>query len=112
MAMRIAGAIVPHRGPTPRRSELYGQFQDGSGFGTRAQVPMLPARAQELHGPWQAVAQQTPWAQWPLAQTSSPTQGGISVWRPQNPFLQMKGDAHSGSAVHDDAHRVPLVLHL
>ena len=37
-----------------------GQFQDGSGFGTGMQTPAVPASAHDLHGPWQAVAQQTP----------------------------------------------------
>jgi hypothetical protein len=43
------------------------------------QTPTLPAMAQELHGPGQAVAQQKPCAQWPLAQMSSPVHGGVSV---------------------------------
>jgi hypothetical protein len=47
-----------------------GQFQVGSGLGTGRQVPIVPESRQELHGPAQAVAQQTPCWQKPLAHSS------------------------------------------
>jgi hypothetical protein len=75
------------------------------------QTPTLPGIAQELHGLAQAVAQQTPCAQKPLAHSAFTTQGGSPPGRRHVPFRQLPA-RQSGSAVHVVAQRVPLASHL
>ena len=76
----VAHSSLPAQG-CPGCLPPLGQLQDGSGSGTGLQRPPVPGRLQELHGPWQAIAQQTPCAQKPLAQMSLPVQG-VMQWLP------------------------------
>jgi hypothetical protein len=65
-----------------------GQLQLGSGFGTSVQTPRVPGSAQDLQGPTQAVAQQTPCAQKPLLQVSLLVHGVPGRGRWQDPSRQ------------------------
>jgi hypothetical protein len=88
-----------------------GQFQDGSGFGTGVQAPMVPGSAHELHGPSQGVAQQAPWAQTRVLHSSLIVQGTPSPPARQMPFMHFP-IAQSVSSTHADAQRVPVASHL
>jgi hypothetical protein len=74
-------------------AEDYPQVE-GSALGSGSQVPMVPGSAQDEHGAAQAVAQQTPWAQCPLAHSASVEQAAGSD-RPQLPLLQVEPSSHS-----------------
>jgi hypothetical protein len=62
------------------------------------QVPIVPGRLHDLHGPVQAVAQHTPWAQKPLLHSSLLPQGAPPPGRRHTPSWHTPNE-HSGSAV-------------
>jgi len=76
---------------------------------TFAQVPSCPGNAHDLQLPAQAVAQQRPCAQTPLAQSLPRWQTSPVGRLPQVPFRQTNPDAHWLSAV--QLVRQPLPLH-
>ena len=65
---------------------------------TATQLPALPAAAHDMHVPAQAVLQQTPCAQTPLAHSPPPPQTAPSGLRPHDPLPQTAGGAQSASA--------------
>ena len=77
-------------------------------FGTLVQAPTVPASAQDWQVPPQAVSQQTPCAQMPLAQ-SVPAAHVAPLGRfVQTPLMQMFGDTQSASAVQFVRQAAPL----
>lgn len=66
---------------------------------TGEQVPGDDALAQDMHAPAQAVRQQTPWAQKPVAQSEPSLQVAPGDLSPHDPATQTEGDAQSASAV-------------
>jgi hypothetical protein len=64
------------------------------------QVPRLPITAQDMQVPVQAVAQQTPSVQMPLAHSSLPPQALAIDLRPHETPLQTAGAAQSAFEVH------------
>ena len=75
------------------------------------QTPRVPGSAHELHGPWQGVAQQVPWAQMRVLHSSLIVQGTPSLPARQTPFMHVPM-AQSVSSTHVDAQRVPAASHL
>jgi hypothetical protein len=65
-------------------------------------VPVLPGSAHDLHVPAQAVLQQTPWTQTPLAHSMPSPHAAPSGLSPHEPALQTPGGAQSASAVQVD----------
>lgn len=88
-----------------------GQLQDGSGFGTGVQAPMVPGSAHELHGPAQGDAQQAPCAQMRVLHSSFTVQGIPSAPARQMRFMHFP-IAQSMSSVHVDAQRLVAASHL
>jgi hypothetical protein len=70
---------------------------------------MLPASTHELQGPAQAVLQQAPCAQCPLAQSASAVQAATGLW-PQLPLLHAAPFEQSSFFEQVALHAVPLAL--
>jgi hypothetical protein len=68
------------------------------------QVPTFPARAQDWQVPAQAVAQQTPWAQAPVAHSLFAAHVAPTDFLTQLPPMQKKVETQSVSAAHDVLH--------
>ena len=71
---------------------------------TGTQLPALPMTAHDMQVPAQAVLQQAPCAQIPLAHSLPAPQTAPSFFRPQDPPPQTAGGAQSASAVHVALH--------
>jgi hypothetical protein len=67
--------------------------------GTVEQLPIADGSAHVLHGPLQALSQQTPSTQNPLAQAAATLQAWPLLLVPQLPFWQVRGATHSASLV-------------
>jgi hypothetical protein len=76
--------------------------------GTLAQRPSCPGSAHDLHDPLQAVAQQRPWAHWPLAHWPPELQEAPSGRFPQSPITHTLPDVHCESLPQLVAQRLPL----
>ena len=68
--------------------------------GTGAQVPAVAASAQDRQVPVQAVRQQTPCAQMPVAHSVPSLQAPPGDLRPHEPLLHTEGDTQSASDAH------------
>jgi len=87
------------------------QVFEGSGapVGASAHAPMAPASAQDLHGPAQAVAQQTPCAQKPEPHSGATEHDDPFVFLPHELCAsQTLGATHAALLVHAEKQRVPL----
>jgi hypothetical protein len=69
---------------------------------TAVQVPTVPVRAHDRHVPEQVVAQQTPWAQTVLWHSLPNWQTAPFGFSPQDPALQVAGDAQSAAVAQVD----------
>lgn len=69
----------------------------GSPVGTGVQRPMLPLIAQETQGPVQALAQQTPCAQWPDWHSVGVEQNAPFGFAPHDPCTQLLPLAQAAS---------------
>jgi hypothetical protein len=83
-------------------SAVHWLFGSMPSAGTGLQVPGVPASAQDMQLPVQAVVQQTPWVQNPLWQSPAAAQLAPGGRRPHEPLLQTFGVAQSASAAHVD----------
>ena len=79
--------------------------------GTFLQVPSLPATAQDLHVPAQAVPQHLPCAQIVELHSASAPQLAPIGFLPQLPPTQVLGDTQSASVVHVVRHDLPSAAH-
>jgi len=70
--------------------------------GTALQVPLVAASEQDMQVPVQGLPQQTPWAHWPDRHSVPAWQTAPLGLRPQDPPLQVAGDAQSASAAQVD----------
>ncbi len=76
--------------------------------GTGEQVPALPLTAHDMQVPVQALVQQTPCWQKPLAHSAAVVHAVPGVFSVQTPTLQMYGDTQSALAEQDDLQAVAL----
>ena len=75
---------------------------------TFVQTPMLPVRLQALHALRQAVLQQTPCAQLPVAHSVPEEQDAPIIFGPHELMLQTFGGAQLASAEQLPKHLLPL----
>jgi len=75
-------------------------FRGSAPLGTLVQAPGVPASAQDLQVPVQAVRQQTPCSQKPELHSPAPPQAAPGGFRPQLLVLQTLGDAQSLALEH------------
>jgi len=95
-------APVPSHWPSVPQlpAPLSGQRASGVLFATGLHVPTVPCKLQATQALLQALLQQTPWAQFPLAHSTPLAHCAPSGLRPQDPFVHTLPAEQSASAVH------------